>query len=263
MRRITFCNNCGKNGHLYYQCKKPIISSGIILFKKKPTIRFLLICRKDSLGYVDFMRGKYSIHNPSYIQNLIDEMTETEKENIVNEPFEKLWANLWGSMDINLYSTEEMNSKTKFENLKTGIQTKMGNFNLKDLVDDSSTNWETPEWGFPKGRRNYQEDDKKCALREFEEETGLSRMNIDLVTNIIPFDEIFTGSNFKSYRHKYFIAMLKNGNYNMNNFQRSEVSNMRWCALQECLKLIRPYNLEKKKIIRNIHHIINSCLLVR
>ena len=94
------------------------------------------------------------------------------KENIVNEPFEKLWAELWGSMDINSYSSEEINSKTKFENLKTGIQTKMGNFNLKDLVDDSSTNWETPEWGFPKGRRNYQEDDKKCALREFEEETN-------------------------------------------------------------------------------------------
>ena len=68
MRRITFCNNCGKNGHLYYQCKKPIISAGIILFKKRPKIQFLLICRKDSLGYVDFMRGKYNIYNPSYIQ---------------------------------------------------------------------------------------------------------------------------------------------------------------------------------------------------
>jgi len=108
MRRITFCNNCGKNGHLYYQCKKPIISAGIILFKKKPTIQFLLICRKDSLGYVDFMRGKYNVYNPSYIQNLIDEMTETEKENIVSETFEKLWSDLWGSLDINQYTAEEI-----------------------------------------------------------------------------------------------------------------------------------------------------------
>ena len=263
MRRITFCNNCGKNGHLYYQCKKPIISAGIILFKKKPTIQFLLICRKDSLGYVDFMRGKYNVYNPSYIQNLIDEMTETEKENIVHDTFEQLWADLWGSLDVNQYTTEEINSKAKFEKLKTGIQTKHEHFNLKDLVENSMTEWKTPEWGFPKGRRNYQEDDRRCALREFEEETGLSRMNIDLVTNVIPFDEIFTGSNFKSYRHKYFIANLKNGDYNINNFQKSEVSNMRWCTLQECLELIRPYNLEKRKIIRNIHHIINSCLLVR
>ena len=28
-----FCNNCGKQGHLYNQCKKPIISSGIIAFR--------------------------------------------------------------------------------------------------------------------------------------------------------------------------------------------------------------------------------------
>ena len=28
----TFCTNCGKNGHLYHSCKKPITSSGIICF---------------------------------------------------------------------------------------------------------------------------------------------------------------------------------------------------------------------------------------
>ena len=28
------------------------------------------------------------------------------------------------------------------------------------------------EWGFPKGRRNFQEKDIVCGIREFEEETG-------------------------------------------------------------------------------------------
>jgi 8-oxo-dGTP pyrophosphatase MutT (NUDIX family) len=32
--------------------------------------------------------------------------------------------------------------------------------------------WEEPEWGFPKGRRDTQESDWVCALREFKEETG-------------------------------------------------------------------------------------------
>ena len=31
-----------------------------------------MICRKDSLGYVDFMRGKYPIFNKSYITNIIE-----------------------------------------------------------------------------------------------------------------------------------------------------------------------------------------------
>tara|TARA_Y100000817_G_scaffold312845_1_gene307586 strand:- start:2027 stop:2656 length:630 start_codon:yes stop_codon:yes gene_type:complete len=209
------------------------------------------------------MRGKYNIHNASYIQNLIDEMTIYEKRNILTESFEKLWEDLWGSIDIKSYSNEEINSKLKFDNLKAGIETSKGNINLRKLVENSKTMWKTPEWGFPKGRRNYQEDDKRCALREFEEETGLNRMNIDLIANIMPFDEIFTGSNFKSYRHKYFIAMINNENYDMNRFQKSEVSDMKWCSPNECMKLIRPYNLEKKKIVRNIHHIINSSLLVR
>ena len=34
MKSYQFCNNCGKNGHLYHCCKKPITSSGIIGFKK-------------------------------------------------------------------------------------------------------------------------------------------------------------------------------------------------------------------------------------
>ena len=29
----TFCNNCGKNGHLYHQCKLPITSVGVIAFR--------------------------------------------------------------------------------------------------------------------------------------------------------------------------------------------------------------------------------------
>ena len=38
-----------------------------------------------------------------------------------------------------------------------------------------------PEWGFPKGRRNYQENDIDCATREWEEETGYSRNQIKMV----------------------------------------------------------------------------------
>jgi hypothetical protein len=30
-----FCNNCGKSGHLFHQCKHPITSNGIVLFRKK------------------------------------------------------------------------------------------------------------------------------------------------------------------------------------------------------------------------------------
>ena len=32
MKETTFCNNCGKLGHLFHQCKNPITSIGIIIY---------------------------------------------------------------------------------------------------------------------------------------------------------------------------------------------------------------------------------------
>ena len=81
----------------------------------------------------------------------------------------------------------------------------------------------------------------------------------------MPVYEIFTGSNFKSYKHKYFIMYMKyEDTLNMENFQKSEVSKMEWFTLEDCIKHIRPYNLEKIKIIKNIDYSLkqtNICIL--
>ena len=76
-------------------------------------------------------------------------------------------------------------------------------YDLKELIDESNNlgHWNEAEWGFPKGRRNYQEKDFECALREFTEETGINSKNLHNIQNILPFEEIFTGSNYKSYKH--------------------------------------------------------------
>ena len=58
-----------------------------------------MIRRKDTLGFVDFMRGKYSIYNKEYILNMIKQMTNDEKTRILTEPFSKLWGDLWGNPD--------------------------------------------------------------------------------------------------------------------------------------------------------------------
>jgi len=64
------CNNCGKYGHMFYQCKMPITSIGIIVFRKhNDQIQYLMIKRKDTLGFIEFVRGKYSIYNKKYILN--------------------------------------------------------------------------------------------------------------------------------------------------------------------------------------------------
>lgn len=259
----NFCNNCGKLGHLYGQCSKPITSTGIILFNKiKNKKKYLLICRKDSLGYVEFLRGKYPLYNQNYIQNIINEMTISEKEKILNFDFSKLWKELWGDFYGSQYKSEERNAKEKFKQLKEGILLFDDSFfSLSTLIENSTTDWQEPEWGFPKGRRNYQESDIQCALREFSEETGISKLNLKIIKNIMPFDEIFTGSNFKSYRHRYFLAYTKSTHIK-SKIQQSEVSKINWLTLDECLQKIRPYNLERKQLIQNTEKVLNKYSLI-
>jgi 8-oxo-dGTP pyrophosphatase MutT (NUDIX family) len=231
---------------------------GVIAFRPSSRgIEYLMIRRKDTLGYVDFMRGKYSLHNLEYLRNIIDEMTMEEKRKLLTMDFDELWRGLWGdSMGIQ-YRSEERSSRDKFETLKAGVSTARCTYTLASLVEASETTWEETEWGFPKGRRNYQEKDMAAALREFEEETGYSRAQLRLVQNLLPFEEIFTGSNYKSYKHRYFVGMVDPPGH-VHDFQRSEVSKLEWKTVDEALAAIRPYNLEKKEVLTRVAEVLHG-----
>jgi len=263
-KNLNVCNNCGKHGHLFYQCKLPITSYGIILFHckieedKNDDIKFLMIRRKDTFGYIDFIRGKYSPYNNEHIQNIIDEMSISEKEQILYKSFDQLWKMMWGESLNNQHKNEENASSKKFDIIKNGIIVNNEKINLNDLVKNSKTSWEETEWEFPKGRREFDEKDLDCALREFEEETGIDKNNIKIIENIMPFEETFIGSNHKSYKHKYFLAYSEKTDNLLNNFQKTEVSKMEWKTLEQCLESIRPYYLEKKELIKRIYKVIEE-----
>lgn len=264
MKTYQFCNNCGKTGHLYHTCKKPITSSGVICVHKESHLnKYLIICRKDTLGYVDFVRGKYPIYNKTYIQNLFNEMTIQEKHFLLENTFDDIWKKLWGGFSGMQYANEEKISKSKFNSIKDGVYLyDKSSYCLTSLIKNSKTNWTEPEWGFPKGRRNYLENDLTCAIREFKEETGLNDYDIKIIKNILPYDEIFMGSNYKSYKHKYYLALINNKNIDLSNYQKSEVSNIKLATLEECIDLIRPYNLEKIEIIKKIDKMLNNFSII-
>ena len=266
MSKNNICNNCGKQGHQFHQCKLPITSYGIIVFRSSAEngIQYLMIRRKDSFGYIDFIRGKYMQNNLEHLQTIFDEMSIDEREKIRTNDFETLWKMMWGiqntSQMSSQYRGEEVASQKKFEALKSGIPIGENGetVSLDSLIENSTTRWKETEWEFPKGRRNYQEKDLDCALREFEEETGLSKKNIKIIENLVPFEEMFLGSNHKSYKHKYFLGYTENIQDNLDNYQQTEVSKIEWKTIDECLESIRPYNLEKKKLIININKVLKE-----
>jgi ADP-ribose pyrophosphatase YjhB (NUDIX family) len=262
MNNRIFCNNCGNYGHNYRDCVEPITSIGIIGYTKINNItKYLMIRRKDTLGFVDFIRGKYNINNKNYLLNIINEMTINEKKNILELTFDELWNQLWDENITIKYMNEKTSSKNKFNILKKGIVNNEEFYNLEQLINESNTNWKEQEWGFPKGRRNYKENDIVAGLREFKEETGINEKYIKIIKNIEPFEEIFIGSNFKSYKHKYYLAEIIGCN-EFNDFEKSEVSKVKLFTLDECLAFIRNYNLEKKKIIKQVDEIINNYKII-
>ena len=262
-KNIPYCCNCGKNGHSYRRCLAPIISLGIILFKKTKTddIKYLLIQRRDTLGFVEFIRGKYNLENIKYIHTLFEIMTLKEREKIINMNFNDLWNNLWMSQN-NQYHNEYDNSKKKFNLLKEGIYIKDTLYSLNIINDSAKKIYETPEWGFPKGRREKRESDLDCAIREFTEETGLKN-NYNILHSLKPVEELFSGTNNIRYKHIYYIAEstseseeLEIDKNNVN--QVTEISNIGWFSYNDAMKNIRPYNVEKKNVLDKVNNILNS-----
>jgi ADP-ribose pyrophosphatase YjhB (NUDIX family) len=282
------CNNCAKIGHLFRHCKSPITSFGVVQFRINGLTlerEYLMIRRKQTLGYIDFLRGKYSTSDKQYIINMMIQMTDEEKDKLLNLDFDTLWCGLWENNDSQLYKVEEENSRSKFQYLKyktinpTTLNTKSKQKNsityfssteysnndiseLASLINESNEyqTWSEPEWGFPKGRRNYLEKDYQCALREMTEETGYTIHDMINIKNLLPFEEVFIGSNYKTYKHKYYLMYMKYKDTLINNnFDDAEISLMVWKSYQECMESIRPYNSEKKVLITRIENtLINS-----
>jgi 8-oxo-dGTP pyrophosphatase MutT (NUDIX family) len=291
MENKIYCNNCGKQGHTFYFCKIPITSYGTVVFRINNGVReYLMIRRQNTLGYIDFMRGKYSLYNKNYIKNMLNQMTKKERKGLRYKSFDVLWRDLWSntkdntddddiSMNIqpihkivlsNKYRSEEIISRDKFnkinkpkmENNFTGGNEWTLNSLIDDCEADGNYNWEYAEWGFPKGRRNYREKDYDCALREMTEETGYLSNLMRNVRNVLPFEEIFMGSNYKSYKHKYYLMYMNYSNsLSMGKYDRGEVGCIEWKSYDECMKCIRNYNIEKKKLITNIDSSLNKYML--
>jgi hypothetical protein len=336
---LSYCSNCGYKGHVYKDCPEPKISLGIITFKYDNTIKdetrrykFLLICRKHTLGFVEFVRGKYNLLNVDYLQKTVDQFTIQEKKWVIDKSFLELWNILWYSKDTtpkihsvksNKQLKEYCIAENKFNTFRDGyniinreiykidihkntnrdddadesrnntsgicagkkiLNNYYNAFNqsgqsgqsdtqgnnrgvtihvsLGNLINKSSTNWNTPEWGFPKGRRNLKESNLDCSKREFMEETGLTTEEFHVFYNINTLEENFFGTNNIPYKNIYYVGCINQPvslSINMSiKCQASEVSQLGFYDLDTCLGKIRPYNREKIKILLEADKLIKT-----
>jgi 8-oxo-dGTP pyrophosphatase MutT (NUDIX family) len=190
-------------------------------------------------------------------------MTTEEIERIGEYTFDKLWDDLWGDVDKKVSShIEYEKSKKNFDELKNNCKELGLNFYVKNV----SPSWNQAEWGFPKGRRNKNENNLECAMREFEEEAGYSRHEYEILTNMTPLVEEFIGTNGVSYKHVYYIGIDKsdkNPQIDKNNKNQSkEIGAIGFYTFQDTIQLIRPYHIQRKKIINKLYnYLMNKVVL--
>ena len=111
------------------------------------TLYLLLVQRKDSISYIEFIRGKYSITNTSKLLTILSNITKYELHNILNYSFDELWNSLW-STNLNTSSAKKFekeyaSSLRKFNFIKSSTNT----INIYDILTVLKINYNDTEWG--------------------------------------------------------------------------------------------------------------------
>ena len=254
-----YCNNCGKQGHISRNCEQPITSYGVLLFTDEEIPKITMIKRKDSLCYIELLRGKYDIYNSEKIKLLLDRISKVEIQNIKEKDFDTLWKNLWLIDDIKhtKYMKEYTNSKNMFDLLKMDED-------IKEYLKNIDSKYDCTEWEFPKGKKNINTNEKnyECAKRELCEETNIQPEDYDLIENISPISENFVGENNVNYRNIYYIGICKNTNNIIldknNHEQLCEISDVQLFTEEEAYKHIRDYNTTKNELIKLVFNFIKK-----
>ena len=216
------------------------ISYGVILIKKEENEnKILMINRKDSLCYIDFIRGKYKLNNLEYINKLFSRMSKEEIENIKTQEFSKLWKSLWNIKNNNYLTKKEyIISNNKFYKIKK-------KYNFNNIIGYNNSEWE-----IPKGKKNSIETNKSAACRELEEETNINPEDYKLIQNIIPLTETFVGENNIIYKNIYYFGICLNSSNifinSKNKEQINEIKDVQFFSKEEAINKIRDYNTTKK-----------------
>lgn len=276
-----FCSNCNKYGHNYKNCTEPILSNGMIIFnlekdiknkiikelffknneelndynykrinnlKKinfyKNKIKFLIIEKKHSLNYIEFIRGLYDINDSIKIEKMFMLMSNKEIINIKKNNFINLWNNLWNeTANLKIYKKEFYKSLNKFNFLKDSGK-------LKELVLIKSK-YNSPEWELPKGKIINKESNLDCAIREIYEETTLTKEKYNLLSNSFSIQDTFYGTNNIKYKNNFYLSILKEDT-EIKITDNKEVNNIKFITINEIPNYIRDYNQNTSKLLLKV-----------
>lgn len=234
---------------------RAITSYGVLLFTvvttgKKNEIRYQIQRRRDSISFQEFLKDALPLDE---VVMHIGMMSKEERKRCIDyylkDDPKSLWDDLWINHKSRIYRNDMERCCKAFKK------------NMEKYIDhflDENKGSEENTWGFAKGRKQFNESEKDCAFREFEEETTISK---DIVQSlkIPPYEELYTGSDGKLYRTILYVAyvpyipeihMKKTPDNIRKTYISEEVSEIRWCTYGECLQKL---DVHKRDILKKLN----------
>lgn len=222
----------------YSPCRRTRHSYGILLCRynsSRHCYEFLLEQRPYRYGFVEFIIHHYRKTDVATIHALIGDMSPEDKAVLAQLNFDACYVRIYGqipSRDEDRYR-KYLDHKTHFE--KTFL-VDGGKWLLEQLSYGGNNGL---LWDIPRGRAESHEKDLNCAIREFQEETGIPSIDYTLLENEARVQKF--QSFGCQYVNHFYLAVLKNPAWNnprnlridYSGHQYCEVRDLRWMGLQE------------------------------
>jgi len=210
-------------------------------FKIKPDISFLLIQRKHSFAFIEFIKGNYDVTSSfRCISHLTKEMTNDERNSILTMNYYELMEHVWKIPIKRQYNNFK---EYKYNKIKILFSAKI----------KSEYNRTTNDWGFPKGKSEHNESNLNAALREFKEETGINDRLLEVINDTSPYKENLLGTDFLHYEYNYYLSYLDD--YSCMNSKSFEIGDIKMLKTTDAIgKFIK--NDIKSRYIYNINILV-------
>lgn len=214
--------------------------------------KVLLISKRYSYAFNEFVHGKYTM-NHHCLKRLFDGMYLEDKACILSRDFSRMYDRVW--MEPNHRPPNYLSLKRVFESRWMSD----GFVHLNKLITESHVS--RPVWEIPKGRKRKAESDVACAVREFQEETGMGINSYKLYQGRRTYSH--TDASI-TYINTYYIAFCKNPTLDLLSFrnrtQLDEISDIRWMSIEDIRTHDTSGNLPKfcKSIVGYVKNRIRS-----
>lgn len=199
-------------------------SYGILLYHTEED-KVLMIQRRDTIEYIEIVKGRVSSDHLELLEVYINRLTIQEREKLMTQSFDTIWSDLWCNHKHKNYHKQYWSSYQKFQQVRPYIKRFDAQFEEREYI-------------LPRGRTlASDETELHTAQRECEEETGIKSKEYKVTEHVLK--ECYMGSDNVLYGSKYYVCTTSTQVICQPSI--SEVKGCHWIPVDHLLDYIRTY----------------------